>query len=74
MNFDIAGRVLVNLWRVVRFELKLTNYDLEYVVWYLFKQKEPKFSNLILSNCYRGDFLSKKIVFDYHYRRIQYVL
>jgi len=33
MNFEISGRVLMNVWRVAKFDLKLTNYDLENVVY-----------------------------------------
>ena len=49
MNFDIKGRVLINIWRVARSELRLTSYDLENVVFNMFSKREPHFSNTVLS-------------------------
>lgn len=38
----ITGRTLVNLWRVARTELQLTNYDQETVYHQLFESRRPK--------------------------------
>ena len=85
INSKIAGRVVLNIWRIARFELKLTNYDIENVIFALFKKREPAFANWTLSNWYLINYLlinntkrynesldSRPRVFRYFLKRNQY--
>jgi DNA polymerase zeta len=40
----MTGRVIINLWRIMKNEINLTNYDLENVCFNILKRREPKFS------------------------------
>lgn len=39
----LAGRVVINLWRLVSVEINLTNYDLDNVCFHILKKREPRF-------------------------------
>ena len=43
------GRIIINLWSVLRHEINLTNYDLENTCFHILKKREPKFDYDILS-------------------------
>ncbi len=47
--YKAIGRVVLNLWRSAKNELKLTNYDLENVVFHMLKIREPVFDNWTLT-------------------------
>jgi DNA polymerase elongation subunit (family B) len=50
MNFDINGRIMLNIWRICRSEIKLTDYSLENVINEVSGFKFPFFSNSTLVN------------------------
>lgn len=44
-NLYIVGRVLINIWRNVATDMKITNYSIENVYYELFKIKNPLLEN-----------------------------
>lgn len=54
LSFDpyVSGRVILNVWRQAKHELKLTNYDIENVILHLFKIRESVFDNSTLTKLY----------------------
>lgn len=46
----LAGRVVINLWRLVSHEINLTNYDLDNVCFHILKKREPRFDYETLTN------------------------
>jgi DNA polymerase zeta len=49
----IKGRVIINVWRYMRMELQLTNYDLDNVCFHILKRRIPSFSFQTLSKWWR---------------------
>lgn len=49
---SITGRVVLNVWRLMRSELDLTSYTLETMVWHVLHQRVPKFSHRTLTSWY----------------------
>lgn len=45
----MTGRVIINLWRVLKNEVSFTNYDLDNVCFQILKKREPKFEYDILT-------------------------
>ena len=40
----IKGRVIVNVWRYMRNELQLTNYELDHISFHVLKKRIAKFN------------------------------
>lgn len=70
----IAGRHVVNLWRVLRLDMALTDYTLENVARKLLKALMPRFSNGKLSGWISGSLRQKKLVLRYFNCRIETVI
>lgn len=41
---NITGRVILNLWNIMRKEINLTNYELDHLCYHILKKRQPKFS------------------------------
>ena len=54
-ELNIAGRILLNLWRLMRSELTLTHYSFENVIFSLFKKRVPKFTHETLTGLWRSN-------------------
>ena len=61
----IKGRVIINLWRYLRNELQLTNYEIDNVSYHVLKKRIPKFSFEVLSRWWRCGQLTFHRVIDY---------
>lgn len=73
--FKINGRHILNVWRLLRSELSLTNYSLENMSYHLLHQTLPRYLNFQLSQWYYGnDFLELLSVFKYYLRRVQLIM
>jgi DNA polymerase elongation subunit (family B) len=72
LNFNISGRVLINVWRIAEFELKLKNYSLESVIFHLFKKREPVFSNWTLTQWWDESRESRSRTLNYIRQRLIY--
>ncbi len=57
---------------MARFELRLTNYDLENVIFNLLKKREPCFHNWTLTNWFNESNDSKSRVLRYFLRKLDY--
>jgi len=53
-GFHVAGRILLNLWRVMRGELKLPNYTLESCAAAVLRQRVPRVPLRQLAVWYSG--------------------
>ncbi|KAA8917378.1 hypothetical protein TRICI_000490 [Trichomonascus ciferrii] len=53
-DISITGRHVLNLWRVLRNEVNLLQYTLENVVFNVFKERIPRYSNSDLSNWFHN--------------------
>jgi DNA polymerase zeta len=72
MNFDINGRIMLNIWRICRSELKLTDYSLENVIFEVCGFKFPFFANTTLVNWFLESKESKARVLNHYIKRIKY--
>ena len=70
LNFTISGRVLINVWRIAEFECRLKSYDLESVVFHLFKKREPVFSNWTLTQWWDESRESRSRTLNYIRQRL----
>eukprot|EP00347_Sterkiella_histriomuscorum_P014702 403359875 len=53
----LNGRIIINLWSVLRNEINLTNYDLENSCFHILKKREPRFDYDMLTMWWqRGQF------------------
>lgn len=53
-DISITGRHVLNLWRILRHEVNLLQYTLENVVFSVFKERVPRYSNSDLSNWFHN--------------------
>ncbi|KAF5370238.1 hypothetical protein D9615_010070 [Tricholomella constricta] len=51
-TFKVAGRHVLNLWRIMRSEQALTSYSLENVTFNVLRRRIPRYSNATLSEWY----------------------
>ena len=51
---DISGRVVLNLWRLMRSELSLTSYSFESIAFHVLHVRVPKFSNRLLNHWFKS--------------------
>lgn len=73
--FKINGRHILNLWRLLKSELSLTNYSLENISYHLLHQTLPRYLNFQLSQWYSGNnFLELLSVFKYYMKRVQLMM
>ena len=54
-GIHIHGRLVLNLWRILRSELKLPRYSIEHVVQHAFKRTWPVWSYAQLTEWYKQD-------------------
>ena len=67
-ELSIAGRILLNLWRLMRSELTLTQYSFENVMFSIFKKRLPKFTHENLTKLWCSNH-TRWIVVDYFTQR-----
>lgn len=48
-DISITGRHVLNLWRILRYEVNLLQYSLENVVYHVFNERIPRYTNQDLS-------------------------
>ena len=74
MNFKhiiVLGRVVWNIWRLVRTELKLLNYDCENVFYEIMNVRHPVYSNWTLTLWLNSQLHSQKaLVFEYFLNKL----
>ncbi|EAR91587.2 DNA polymerase family protein (macronuclear) [Tetrahymena thermophila SB210] len=71
LNFEIAGRMIINTWRLVKHDYKLFCYELESVVNYVFQERIPIFSNWSLTQMYNHEDIKQRVfVFEYMMKRL----
>lgn len=71
----INGRNLLNVWRVIKGELKITNYSIQNITYHLLHQTLPKYLNLQLSEWFsNGKITNLLMVLKYYQKIISLVL
>ncbi|KAK6465757.1 hypothetical protein DFJ63DRAFT_283621 [Scheffersomyces coipomensis] len=73
-NIKINGRHMVNVWRLMRSELSLTNYSLENISYHLLHQSLPRYSNLQLSTWLNDTTSNKLAVLKYYSKRLSLII
>lgn len=74
-NIKLNGRHIINVWRILRSDLTLTNYSLENISFHLLHQSLPRYLNYDLSNWINSNnFLKMLLVLKYYIRRLNLVL
>ena len=68
-ELTIAGRILLNIWRLMRSELTLTQYSFENVMHKIFKKRLPKFSHQTLTKFWCSNH-TRWMVVDYFFQRV----
>ncbi|KAG8123938.1 hypothetical protein E2320_019316, partial [Naja naja] len=71
-EINIVGRVTLNIWRIMRHEVALTNYTFENVSFHILHQRFPLFTSRVLSDWFdnKADIYRWKIV-DYYISRVR---
>ncbi|XP_029451114.1 DNA polymerase zeta catalytic subunit isoform X2 [Rhinatrema bivittatum] len=71
-EINIVGRIVLNVWRMMRSEVALTNYSFENVAFHILHQRFPLFSYRTLSDWFdnRTDLYRWKMV-DYYVSRVR---
>lgn len=71
----LKGRVIMNLWRILESEIKLTNYKIENLIFQVLKIREPEFTKKKLLEWYKSND-SRKVVYSllYFMKRTTYNL
>lgn len=73
--YNVSGRHMLNIWRVLRSELSLMSYTLENVCYNVLGCTLPHFLDYQLSKFFKSSrFLERLIVFKYYMKRIQLML
>ncbi|XP_066469530.1 DNA polymerase zeta catalytic subunit isoform X1 [Tiliqua scincoides] len=70
-EINIVGRVILNVWRIMRNEVALTNYTFENVGFHILHQRFPLFTSRVLSDWFdnKADIYRWKMV-DYYISRV----
>ncbi|XP_060609160.2 DNA polymerase zeta catalytic subunit [Anolis sagrei] len=70
-EINIVGRVVLNIWRIMRHEVALTNYTFENVGFHILHQRFPLFTPRVLSDWFdnKADIYRWKMV-DYYTSRV----
>lgn len=69
-NIKIPGRHMLNIWRLLRHELSLTNYSIENVSYHLLHQTVPKFLNFLLSTWFAKNGNLIEPVLKYYFKKL----
>uniref|UniRef100_A0A8C8SKD4 DNA polymerase zeta catalytic subunit n=1 Tax=Pelusios castaneus TaxID=367368 RepID=A0A8C8SKD4_9SAUR len=71
-EINIVGRIILNLWRMMRNEVTLTNYTFENVGFHVLHQRFPLFTSRVLSDWFdsKTDIYRWKMV-DHYMSRVQ---
>ncbi|XP_053161604.1 DNA polymerase zeta catalytic subunit isoform X1 [Hemicordylus capensis] len=71
-EINIVGRVILNIWRIMRNEVALTNYTFENVSFHILHQRFPLFTPRVLSDWFdnKADIYRWKMV-DYYISRVR---
>ncbi|XP_067402706.1 DNA polymerase zeta catalytic subunit [Emydura macquarii macquarii] len=71
-EINIVGRIILNLWRMMRNEVTLTNYTFENVGFHVLHQRFPLFTSRVLSDWFdnKTDIYRWKMV-DHYISRVQ---
>jgi DNA polymerase zeta len=73
-NLACVGRIILNVWRIMRKCLNLTSYTLENIVFHVMHQRIPFFSDSQLTEWYNDGLLTRWRIIDYYLKRVQYPL
>ncbi|KAH0622223.1 hypothetical protein JD844_024339 [Phrynosoma platyrhinos] len=70
-EINIVGRIVLNIWRIMRHEVALTNYTFENVGFHILHQRFPLFTPRVLSDWFdnKADIYRWKMV-DYYISRV----
>nr|XP_020660991.1 DNA polymerase zeta catalytic subunit [Pogona vitticeps] len=71
-EINIVGRIILNIWRIMRHEVALTNYTFENVGFHILHQRFPLFTPRVLSDWFdnKADIYRWKMV-DYYISRVR---
>ncbi|CUM65007.1 uncharacterized protein PRCAT00002626001 [Priceomyces carsonii] len=71
-SIKINGRHMLNIWRLIKSDLSLTDYSLENVSYHLLHQSIPKYANKKLSEwLLSNDYMKRNLFFKYYLCRVQ---
>lgn len=73
-KFSITGRHMINIWRIMRTDLTLTGFTFENVVYHLFHQRLPRYSQDTLTALYNDPecFTNLVTLVSYWMTRVRY--
>lgn len=69
-NVSLRGRIVFNLWRVIKHDVNTNDYSIESVVFEVFKYRMPKFEKKVIMDFYLSKEV-KKIVFVLYHEMIK---
>ncbi|XP_053692962.1 DNA polymerase zeta catalytic subunit [Sabethes cyaneus] len=68
-GLKIPGRILLDIWRLMRHEIALTSYSFENIVYHILHRRVPRHSFRLLTRLWNKPY-SKWIVYEYYLERV----
>lgn len=68
-EFKLSGRILLDVWRLLRSEIALTSYTFENIMYHVMHQRYPLHSNQSLTQLWLSP-LTRWIVFEHFFNRV----
>ena len=73
-SIHIPGRIVLNVWRLIRKSMNVTSYTLENSVFHVLHERTPKFDQSLLLSWYQQDMIGRCKVLNYYSKRTIYNL
>ncbi|XP_055546251.1 DNA polymerase zeta catalytic subunit [Wyeomyia smithii] len=68
-GLKIPGRILLDIWRLMRHEIALTSYSFENIVYHILHRRVPRHSFRLLTRLWNKSY-SKWVVYEYYLERV----
>jgi DNA polymerase zeta len=73
-GLSVVGRILLNVWRLLRHEVKLNIYTFQNVCWHVLRHRFPEVSHQTLTTWYRSGAVGMWRALKYHIDRCHWTL
>uniref|UniRef100_A0A023F1I9 DNA polymerase n=1 Tax=Triatoma infestans TaxID=30076 RepID=A0A023F1I9_TRIIF len=70
-QLKVAGRIILNVWRIMRHEMALMNYSFENVLYHILHTRVPHYSFKTLSDWWNSSFTDRMLTLKYYLTRVE---
>jgi hypothetical protein len=70
-SLHVAGRIVLNVWRLMRKQLATTSYTFESMIWQVLQERVPRYAGTELKRMYNSNMSSRLQVLKYYLKRSQ---